>query len=78
MIETIENPVPPIKPMTENGSIDSSIFHVSVRAWLALTLCGTVCYMSIVGAEVKEPLYTLVGAAIFYYFGSQQRKEGSK
>jgi len=75
MTEAIENPQTTIKPMTENGTIDSSIFHVSVRAWLALLLCGTVCYMSIAGAEVKEPLYTLVGAAIFYYFGSQQKRD---
>ena len=60
--------------MTEKEAQPSSILHVSVRAWLALMLCGTVCYMAIMGIEVKEPLYTLAIAAASFYLGQKGLK----
>jgi len=54
---------PTVRPLTESEGPTSAVFHVSVRAWLALILCGTVCWMSIMGQSVAEPLYTLAIAA---------------
>jgi len=74
-----------------NDSHDSQIMGVSVRAWLVLILVGTVCGLAVSYAvtdivlsvalktlptfEVKEPLYSIVIAAVAYYFGQSQRKQ---
>ena len=48
---------------------ESHFFSVSLRGLITLMVVGTVCAMSVWGLEVKEPLYTLVGLCIGYYFG---------
>lgn len=50
----------------------SHILKVSVRAWIALILVSTVCFMSVMEMIIREPLYTLVGLAIGFYFGKNQ------
>ena len=56
---------------------ESTFLNVSIRAWIVLMLVGTVCYMSLLMLEVKEPLYSLVSLAVGYYFG-QKKMEGQK
>lgn len=48
---------------------ESHLFNMSVRAWIALMVVGTVCYMSIAQIIVKEPLYTLAGLIVGFFFG---------
>lgn len=54
----------------------SQIYNVSLRGWITLLIVVTVCLMSFLAREVTEPLYTLAGLAVGYYFG--QNKVGSK
>lgn len=55
-------------------SVESEIAGVSIRAWALVTLVLTVCIMSVMQIEVKEPLYTLVGSAIGFYFGQKTQQ----
>lgn len=68
-----QSEAPATNPST---SEESTLFNVSVRAWTLLMLVTTVCVMSVTGIEVKEPLYTLVGLAVGFYFG--QKTKGTK
>jgi hypothetical protein len=49
----------------------SKLLGVSIRAWLAVLTVGTICAMQAAGMEVKEPLYTLGGMALGFYFGQK-------
>jgi hypothetical protein len=70
MSDETENQEPSaVRPVTESEAVPSSVFHISLRGWLAIMLVGTVCYMSIVGKAVEEPLYSLSIAALGFYFG---------
>lgn len=72
--------------ITKQQNPDSVIGGVSIRAWLAVMLVGTVCLMAlftqVAGAvmagdlvfEIKEPLYSLSIGAVAYYFGQAQKK----
>lgn len=63
---------------------DSRIFGVSVRAHLAMMLISTVCVSHFVDCIVAynnktqivigEPLYSLVVAALGFYFGQKNTK----
>ena len=71
---------------TDQTPQDSRVGGVSVRAWLVMMLCGTVCVQSIAGQvlgyfmtgemviEIREPLYSLSIAAASYYFGQTMKK----
>ena len=50
---------------------ESKIFGVSIRGWLAFILVMTVCVMSFMQRDVKEPLYTLVMVAVSFYLGQK-------
>ena len=52
----------------------STIFGVSLRGWIALIVILTVCAMSILKTDIKEPLYTLAGLIIGFYFGQNPKK----
>lgn len=63
----------------------SMLFGVSIRAWLALVIIGTVCAISIIFAiadikagheelKIGEPLYTMAGMALGFYFGQKMAK----
>lgn len=56
----------------ETQTSESRIWNVSVRALLAGSLVLTVCTMSGLGIEVKEPLYTMSALAIGFYFGQKK------
>jgi len=68
-----QSEAPATNPST---SEESTLFNVSIRSWTLLLLVLTVCIMSVTGIEVKEPLYTLVGLAVGFYFG--QKTKGTK
>lgn len=61
--------------ITENSTEDSHLLRISIRGVVTLLLVVCVCGMSVWGIEVKEPLYTLVGMAVGWYFGQKQNKE---
>lgn len=50
---------------------DSKILGVSVRAWIAVLVVGTVCGMQACGLKVDEPLYSLVLLTTGFYFGQK-------
>ncbi len=52
---------------------ESKAFGVSIRGWLTLMLALTVCLMSALEMTVEEPLYTLVGMAMGWYFGQKEK-----
>lgn len=59
--------------ITKPATPDSKIFNVSLRGLIALLVILTVCIMSLLVIEVKEPLYTLAGLVIGFYFGQNQK-----
>lgn len=61
--------------LTDKG--ESKAFNVSVRAWICLIVVTTVCFMSIWQIEIKEPLYTLAGMVIGYYFAQKEKPKTS-
>lgn len=66
--------------MTETALGESFAFGLSVRAWIALSLVWTVCYMAVNQRDVKEPLYSLALLAVGFYFGQRtnQRPQEKK
>jgi hypothetical protein len=52
---------------------ESKAFGVSIRGWLTLLLTITVCLMSAFDMTVQEPIYTLVGMAMGWYFGQKEK-----
>ena len=53
----------------------SRIGGVSLRGWIAVIVILTVCAMSLLALEIKEPLYTLAGLIVGFYFGQNQTKK---
>ena len=51
----------------------SRIWGVSLRGWVTLIIVYTVCLMSLFQMDVKEPLYTLAGMVIGYYFAQEKK-----
>lgn len=64
----------PATSHTEDAFLVTRHFHVSFRGVIAVMVLATVCGMSAYGLEVKEPLYTLAGMALGFYFGQRQPK----
>jgi len=65
----------PQEPPRKKAS-ESHLFNMSARGIITMIVVVTVCAMSFQEKEINEPLYTLVGMVIGYYFG--QRKEPAK
>ncbi len=51
-----------------------SALQISVRAWIALILVSTVCFMAVFEKPIEEPLYSLSIMAIGFYFGQKITK----
>lgn len=62
---------PPAKPAAPTH--DSKIFNVSLRGLIALIVIVTICAMSLAMKDIKEPLYTLGGLIVGFYFGQNQK-----
>jgi hypothetical protein len=54
----------------------SHIFRLSVRALICLIVVCTICYMSVAGKKIDEPLYSLGNMVIGYYFGQTVQQLG--
>lgn len=52
----------------------STIYGVSIRGWIAIVVVFTVCLMSGMKIKIEEPLYTLAGLIIGFYFGQNPKK----
>jgi hypothetical protein len=48
--------------------------RMSLRGLIALTVTTTVCAMSLSMIEVREPLYTLAGLIVGFYFGQDKKQ----
>ncbi len=60
------------KPVRPNDS--STILGVSIRGWIAIAVVLTVCIMSGLKVDIKEPMYTLAGTVVGFYFGQNPKK----
>jgi len=47
--------------------------RMSLRGFIALLIVFTVCVMSSLGNKIEEPLYTLVGMVIGYYYAQDKK-----
>lgn len=52
---------------------ESHVFGLSTRGLITLLIVITVCGMSALGRSVEEPLYTMVGLVIGFYFGQREK-----
>lgn len=52
---------------------ESKIFGISLRGAICLIVVLTVCAMSGLGIKIEEPLYTMVGSMIGFYFGQKEK-----
>lgn len=52
----------------------STLWGVSIRGWIAAIVVLTVCGMSMLKIPVNEPLYTLAGLVVGFYFGQNPKK----
>jgi len=59
-----------IPPINDN----SSLFGVTIRGWIAMGVVATICLMSGLKIDIKEPLYTLAGLIVGFYFGQNPKK----
>lgn len=59
----------------EDTAITTEHLHISLRGVIAVLVVLTVCFMSLYGLEVKEPLYTLSAMTVGWYFGRQPQKK---
>jgi hypothetical protein len=76
MVEETSIITKPLPELKFKEAPESKAFNVSLRGWVCLLVVATICYMSIAQIEIKEPLYTLGGMVIGYYF-AQSKKTGN-
>ena len=62
------------KTAPESKSDNSTLCGVTIRGWIAIIVVLTVCGMSIGKIDIKEPLYTLAGLIVGFYFGQNPKK----
>ena len=78
---TETSPVKSDLEITETKVPDSSFMGVSIRAWIALILTSTVCFMNLISIfkgvgfvlEIKEPLYSGWLLSLGFYFGQKNK-----
>lgn len=58
----------------EDTVLTTDKLHISVRGMIVCLVVLTVCFMSVYGLEVKEPLYTLSAMTVGWYFGRVPNK----
>jgi hypothetical protein len=61
------------KQPTDRSGLTTGWLRLSLRGFIALTVTTTVCVMSLTLVEVKEPLYTLAGLIVGFYFGQDKK-----
>jgi hypothetical protein len=62
------------EPTNDRSGISMGGFRISLRGLIALTVTTTVCAMSLTMIEVREPLYTLAGLIVGFYFGQDKKQ----
>jgi len=62
----------PATPPDRSGITIGGI-RMSLRGFIALLIVFTVCIMSSTGSKIEEPLYTLVGMVIGYYYAQDKK-----
>lgn len=62
---------PTDSPQSAASESGSTMFGVSIRAWLAVMLVSTVCAMAVMSNPVDEPLYSLSIMSVGFYFGQK-------
>ncbi len=67
-----ETPAP--APSTKKEADESAAFGVSIRAWLALMLTATVCYLVIVGKPIESNFLANWAMALAFYFALQKQQ----
>jgi hypothetical protein len=70
--DEVEEPSVPSSEGKAAKFLDSHILRLSVRAIICLELITTVCVLSYIGKEIKEPLYTLATMAAGFYLGQMK------
>lgn len=50
---------------------ESKIFGVSVRAFIAIIVVFTLCYMTLEQLKIVEPFYTICTFVIGFFFGQK-------
>lgn len=66
------------KPVSQHHTGDSQFFNISIRAWLALIVIGTVCAVTLIACisdvisgkpvTIDGQFWMLVGAIIAHYY----------
>jgi hypothetical protein len=56
----------------------SHICSLSVRALITLLVTITVCVMAFQNKKVEEPLYTVVGLCLGFYFGQRDKPKAQQ
>jgi len=57
----------------DRSGITMGGIRMSLRGFIALLIVFTVCVMSSFGNKIEEPLYTLVGMVIGYYYAQDKK-----
>ena len=50
---------------------ESKIFGMSVRAFIAMTICMTLCIMTLAEMKIVEPFYSVSVFVIGFFFGQK-------
>ena len=62
-----------IKTPPDRSGIAIGGVRMSLRGFIALIIVFTVCTLSATGTKIEEPLYTLVGMVIGYYYAQDKK-----
>jgi len=67
-----DEPVKQLEPESIVG--DSKAFGVTIHAWIALGTVYTILLMSVLDIKISEPLYTIGGMVVAFYFGQKKQQ----
>ena len=73
--EHFQNPATAKRVAEDDATLkrSSHVFNVSLRGWIALIVVLTICGMSALKIQVAEPLYTIGGMIVAFYFGQIEK-----
>ena len=52
---------------------DSKAFGITIHGWIAMIVVYTICLMSVFDKTISEPLYTIGGMVVAFYFGQKKQ-----
>ena len=59
----------------EDVLLVSKRLHVSVRGFIGLLVVSTMCYMSLMGVKIEEPLYSMGLLVVGILFGQKKPRD---